>query len=96
MQQKIIDLRSDTLTTPDKKMLEACLVTEMGDEFYEEAFATKKLDMIIANPVNEVDGGFYNDNNRGWIISNDKTIELPLMNKKFMANKILEIIALSM
>ena len=73
-----------------------CAETENHLEYAQQKKLKKNLDMIIANPVNEADGGFYNDNNRGWIISNDKTIELPLTSKKCMAKKILEVIASSM
>ncbi len=72
-----------------------CAETENHLEYARQKKLKKNLDMIIANPVNEADGGFYNDNNRGWIISNDKTIELPLMSKKSMAKNIIELIASS-
>jgi phosphopantothenoylcysteine decarboxylase/phosphopantothenate--cysteine ligase len=49
----------------------------------------KNLDMIIANWVNQDNSGFYVDSNQGWMITDDKTIELPLMSKKQMAKKIL-------
>jgi phosphopantothenoylcysteine decarboxylase/phosphopantothenate--cysteine ligase len=70
-----------------------CAETENHLEYAQQKKIKKNLDMIIANPVNEAGGGFYSDNNRGWIISNDNTIELPLMSKKLMAKKILEVIA---
>lgn len=55
----------------------------------------KKLDMMIANLVNENSSGFYNDNNKGWVITDKETIELPMMSKKNMAEKIFEIIVAS-
>ena len=59
-------------------------------EYARQKLVQKQLDMIIANPVNQGNQGFYSDNNSGWLLTADKTIELPFMCKKAMANEILQ------
>ncbi len=58
-------------------------------EYAKQKLVNKGLDMIIANSTK----AFYQEENRGWIITPEKIIEIPLMNKKEMAEKILEIAA---
>ena len=53
----------------------------------------KKLDMIIANPVNSTETGFDSNDNCGWILTAESSIELPHMSKAQMAIKILEAVA---
>jgi phosphopantothenoylcysteine decarboxylase / phosphopantothenate---cysteine ligase len=55
----------------------------------------KHLDMIIANEVNTAESGFDHDNNCGWILTSEQSIELPLMSKMQMAKNILEAVALA-
>ncbi len=46
----------------------------------------KNVDMIIANSAD----AFYQEDNKGWILTKDKTTELPRLSKITMAEKILE------
>lgn len=50
--KKIIDLRSDTVTKPCKKMLEAMQLTDVGDEFYGEDSTTQALESYCAELFN--------------------------------------------
>lgn len=59
-------------------------------EYARQKLVQKKIDMIIANAVNQPNQGFYADNNCGWLLTSTETIELPLMSKKAMANEILQ------
>ncbi len=70
-----------------------CAETENLLKYAQQKKNQKKLDLIVANFVNENHSGFYSDNNKGWVITNNETIELPMMSKKIMAKKIFEIIA---
>lgn len=68
--------------------------TENILEYATQKRIRKKLDLVIANPVNNRSiSGFYSDQNCGWILSEYETIELPLMSKKAMAEEILAVIA---
>ena len=42
----IIDLRSDTVTKPSPKMLEAMLKANVGDDVYKEDITTNELALI--------------------------------------------------
>lgn len=67
--------------------------TENLLDYAEQKRIQKNLDMIIANSVSSSESGFDCDNNQGWILTENNAIELPLMSKKIMAEKILEAIA---
>lgn len=55
----------------------------------------KNLDMIVANDVTKKGAGFGSDENQATIITRKNSIELPLMSKNELSNKILdEIIAI--
>lgn len=43
-----IDLRSDTITIPNKEMLEAMMSAKVGDDVWEEDFTVKKLEEKLA------------------------------------------------
>lgn len=65
--------------------------TENILEYAKRKLVNKNLDMIIANPVNN-NQGFYSDENQGWILTREETIPLSLMSKNLMAEKILQTI----
>lgn len=52
----------------------------------------KKLDYIIANDITEKNAGFNVDTNKVTIISKENTVDLPLMKKTEVADKILDLI----
>ncbi len=53
---------------------------------------SKNCDFIIANDVSSSTSGFDVDDNKVSIISNERTIELPLMPKIELADEILDLI----
>ena len=63
--------------------------TENLLEYAQRKMKQKKLDMIVANLVNTPIGGFDSNDNSGWILTSDQTIEVPFMSKLEMAWKIL-------
>lgn len=52
----------------------------------------KNLDYIIANNISEKDAGFNVDTNKVKIVSKEEIIDIPLMLKSEVANKILDLI----
>ncbi len=44
----MIDLRSDTVTNPTRRMLESILEAPLGDDVFEEDETTKKLEKLAA------------------------------------------------
>lgn len=55
----IIDLRSDTVTKPSPKMLEAMLKANVGDDVYKEDITTNELETRIANMFGKTRGLFF-------------------------------------
>lgn len=47
LQEVVVDLRSDTLTKPTKRMREAMLNAEVGDDVYEEDPTLKGRQLLI-------------------------------------------------
>ncbi|XP_076750243.1 uncharacterized protein LOC143423063 [Xylocopa sonorina] len=50
-EEMVVDLRSDTLTKPTKKMREAMFNAEVGDDVFHEDLTVKKLEEIAAKMV---------------------------------------------
>jgi phosphopantothenoylcysteine decarboxylase/phosphopantothenate--cysteine ligase len=57
-----------------------------------EKLRTKKLDAIVANDVSGADSGFDAATNKIAIITNDDSVELPLLSKREAADRILDVI----
>ena len=49
MKDKIIDLRSDTITIPTKEMLDYMFSAKVGDDVWEEDYTVKTLEAEMAN-----------------------------------------------
>ena len=65
--------------------------TRNVEEYARKKLVQKNTDMIVANNVKEIGAGFGTDTNIVTIIKNHgATIELPLMTKKEVGEKILE------
>lgn len=55
-----------------------------------EKLRKKGLDLIVANHVGIPHSGFGADTNQAWLVSQDETVELPLLSKTELAEKILD------
>jgi phosphopantothenoylcysteine decarboxylase/phosphopantothenate--cysteine ligase len=66
--------------------------TENVLENAKEKLRSKKLDAIVANDVSRADSGFDTATNKIAIITNDESVELPLMTKSEAADRILDAI----
>jgi phosphopantothenoylcysteine decarboxylase/phosphopantothenate--cysteine ligase len=53
---------------------------------------SKKLDAIVANDVSRADAGFDTETNKITIITNEDSVELPVMSKGEAADRILDAI----
>ncbi len=76
----------------NKKIIGFAAETDNLIENAERKLINKNLDYIIANDVSQPGAGFNVDTNIATIISKDQKIELPLMSKFDLANKILDLI----
>ena len=66
--------------------------TENVLENAKEKLRSKKLDAIVANDVSRADSGFETATNKISIITNNDSVELPLLSKSDAANRILDAI----
>ncbi|HEU4836194.1 MAG TPA: bifunctional phosphopantothenoylcysteine decarboxylase/phosphopantothenate--cysteine ligase CoaBC [Pyrinomonadaceae bacterium] len=66
--------------------------TENVLENAKEKLRSKKLDAIVANDVSRADAGFDTETNKITIITNEDSIELPVMSKGEAADRILDAI----
>ena len=57
-----------------------------------EKLVRKNLDMIVANNLKQPGAGFGTDTNVVTLISEEETIELPLLSKEEVANRLLDYI----
>ncbi len=64
--------------------------TENVVEFARSKMKKKNLDLVIANDITKNGTGFNSDTNIATILSGENKIELPLMSKRKMADKILD------
>ena len=52
----------------------------------------KNIDMIVANNLKQEGAGFGTDTNVVTLLTKDETVELPMMSKDEVANKLLDYI----
>lgn len=58
-----------------------------------EKAARKQVDLIVANDVSRADSGFGTDTNKVWLCTADGAVELPLMSKRRVAERLLDELA---
>jgi phosphopantothenoylcysteine decarboxylase / phosphopantothenate---cysteine ligase len=92
--EKTADILAEVSENRHDGLLVVGFAAETNDvEAYARAKMQKKnLDLIVANDVSDHQIGFGSENNQGLILSRDaeKAIELSLMTKREMADKILD------
>ncbi len=69
MKNKIIDLRSDTVTLPTQKMREAIFNAELGDDVFEEDPTVKRLEKMAAEIVGKEAGLLVTSGTQGNLVS---------------------------
>ena len=62
----------------------------MLSDYAKSKMEKKNLDLVIANDITKKGAGFNSDTNIATIISNETEIDLPLMSKRELADKILD------
>src|SRR5438477_1960719 len=67
--QKIIDLRSDTVTQPTRAMREAMLEAEVGDDVFGEDLTVKRLEALAAERLGKEAGLFVVSGTMGNLVS---------------------------
>jgi phosphopantothenoylcysteine decarboxylase/phosphopantothenate--cysteine ligase len=67
--------------------------TEQVEQFADEKRRSKQLDIIAANRVGRLEGGFESDQNALLILWQDGREELPMMAKSVLAQRLAERIA---
>ncbi len=92
--EKVPDILSNVSKNRHKNMLVVGFAAETNDvENYAKSKMKKKnLDLVVANDITQKGAGFNTDTNIGVILTknSDEKIELPLMLKREMADKILD------
>lgn len=96
-----LERTTDILSEVSKNRHEGLLVVGFAAEtnnvinYARGKMERKNLDMIVANDVTRKGAGFGSDENQATIITRENAVELPLISKNELANKILdEIISL--
>jgi phosphopantothenoylcysteine decarboxylase / phosphopantothenate---cysteine ligase len=94
--EKTTDILADVSKNRHEGLIVVGFAAETNDvETYARSkMERKNLDMIIANDVSNKDTGFGSENNQALIFVRnvEKPIEVPLMSKREMADKILDVV----
>ncbi len=69
IKNKVIDLRSDTVTMPTKEMLVAINNAQIGDDFYGDDAAVKELEELSAHLLGKEAGLFVTSGTMGNLVS---------------------------
>ncbi len=92
--EKTPDILSDVSLNKSNKLLIIGFAAETENvlDYARSKMEKKNLDLVIANDVTKKGAGFDTDTNIATILTrgNDQEIELPLMSKREMADKILD------
>jgi phosphopantothenoylcysteine decarboxylase / phosphopantothenate---cysteine ligase len=92
--EKTTDILADVSKNRHEGLIVVGFAAETNDieSYAKSKMERKNLDMIVANDVSNKDTGFGSDKNRAIIFVRgaEKPIEIPLMSKREMADKILD------
>ena len=95
--ERTTDILSEVSKNRHNGLLVVGFAAETNDviDYARGKMERKNLDMIVANDVTRKGAGFGSDENQATIITRENAVELPLISKMELANKILdEIISL--
>ena len=89
---KTPDILSDVAEHRSNGLLVVGFAAETNDvvNYARSKMEKKGLDMVVANDITKEGAGFNTDTNIATIISKDSQIDLPLMSKRELADKILD------
>ncbi len=92
--EKTRDILADVSLTKNDKLLVVGFAAETENvlDYARSKMNEKNLDLVVANDITKKGAGFDTDTNIATILTrgNDQEIELPLMSKREMADKILD------
>ena len=92
--EKTTDILASVSKSRHENLLVVGFAAETNNvvEYAKSKLAKKNLDLVIANDITKKGAGFNTDTNIATIIRkhSDKILDLPLMSKKDLANKILD------
>ncbi len=90
--EKTTDILSDVSANRHEGLLVVGFAAETNDviEYARGKMERKNLDLIVANDVTKKGAGFGSDENQATIITRENAIELPLISKNELADKILD------
>jgi phosphopantothenoylcysteine decarboxylase / phosphopantothenate---cysteine ligase len=92
--EKTVDILAEVSKNRRDGLIVVGFAAETGDveNYAREKMRKKNLDLIVANDVGNQNGGFNSENNQGFIFrrGDEKPVEISLMSKREMADKILD------
>ena len=90
--EKTPDILSNVSQNRHDGLLVVGFAAETNDvvNYAKSKLAKKNLDLVVANDITKVGAGFNSDTNIATIITSKSEVELPLMSKREMADKILD------
>lgn len=90
--ERTTDILSEVSKSRHKGLLVVGFAAETNDviNYALSKMERKNLDMIVANDVTKKGAGFGSDENQATIITRENSIELPLMSKNELSNRILD------
>lgn len=90
--ERTTDILSEVSKNRHENLLVVGFAAETNNviEYARSKMERKNLDMIVANDVTKKGAGFGSDENQATIITKENSIELPLMSKNELSNKILD------
>ncbi|MCD9187602.1 MAG: bifunctional phosphopantothenoylcysteine decarboxylase/phosphopantothenate--cysteine ligase CoaBC [Pyrinomonadaceae bacterium] len=90
--EKTPDILANVAANRHEKLLVVGFAAETNDvvNYAKSKMEKKNLDLVVANDITQKGAGFGSDTNIATIISRSNQIELPLMPKRELADKILD------
>jgi phosphopantothenoylcysteine decarboxylase/phosphopantothenate--cysteine ligase len=90
--KKTPDILSEVSAKRTDGLLVVGFAAETNDvvEYARSKMKKKKLDLVVANDITKAGAGFNTDTNIATILAGSDEIELPLMSKRELADRILD------
>jgi phosphopantothenoylcysteine decarboxylase/phosphopantothenate--cysteine ligase len=90
--EKTPDILANVSKTRHENLLVVGFAAETNDvvNYAKSKMKKKNLDLVVANDITKTGAGFNTDTNIATILTNENEIDLPLMSKRELADKILD------